>query len=153
PASPSTLLDGDRRISLDQAVAADPRAMLGTECAARFDDRLPFLLKVLAIERALSIQVHPDVAQAARGFDRGAAAGRPPGERGYVDAGAKPERLCALEPMSVLAGARPAEEAARLIALIGASALDPVAAALASGGMAAAVATLARWPQAARARL
>ena len=49
-------------------VAADPVGMLGPEIAARFKNRLPFLLKVLAADQALSIQTHPTRAQAEAGF-------------------------------------------------------------------------------------
>ena len=44
------------------------RASSGRECVARFGPRLPFLLKVLSADRALSIQVHPSRAQAETGF-------------------------------------------------------------------------------------
>ena len=45
-------------------------ASSGRDCAARFGDRLPFLLKVLSADQALSIQVHPSRAQAQAGFAR-----------------------------------------------------------------------------------
>ena len=45
-------------------IAADPDRELGPSCAARFGPRLPFLLKVLSAEAALSIQLHPSRAQA-----------------------------------------------------------------------------------------
>src|SRR5260370_32749438 len=54
--------------ALDAVIAADPDRELGPDCASRFGGRLPFLLKVLSAERALSIQVHPSRAQAQAGF-------------------------------------------------------------------------------------
>src|SRR5512133_2014116 len=51
-------------VTLDAVIAGDPQRELGAECAARFGGRLPFLLKVLSAEKALSIQVHPSRAQA-----------------------------------------------------------------------------------------
>ena len=56
------------RTTLDAVIAADPARELGAECAARFGGRLPFLLKVLAAEKALSIQVHPSREQAEAGY-------------------------------------------------------------------------------------
>ena len=72
---------GCSEVSLAAAILADPVAVLGRECTARFGPRLPFLLKVLAVARALSIQVHPSPAQAAAGFAEKQAAGIPQGER------------------------------------------------------------------------
>ena len=58
PAAPSRLCQPDgSEVSLAAAILADPVAVLGRECTARFGPRLPFLLKLLAVARALSIQV------------------------------------------------------------------------------------------------
>src|ERR1700761_7148152 len=43
-------------VTLDKLIAADPAAARGPPVAARFGGRLPFLLKVLAADQALSIQ-------------------------------------------------------------------------------------------------
>ena len=51
---------------LAAVVAADPVGELGKECVERFGPRLPFLLKVLAPGRAISIQAHPSAEQATR---------------------------------------------------------------------------------------
>ncbi len=67
---------------------------------------LPYLLKVLAVERALSVQVHPDHARAAQRF--AAASGS------YVDACGKPELLVTLTPFEAMAGFRDDHSAARL---------------------------------------
>ena len=53
-------------------IAADPAALLGASTCERFGPRLPFLLKVLAAAEPLSLQAHPDAAQAPGGL-RGAA--------------------------------------------------------------------------------
>jgi mannose-6-phosphate isomerase len=63
--------------TLDEVIAAAPERALGVECAARFGDRLPFLLKVLSAAKALSIQVHPSRAQAQGGRPRTPRACRP----------------------------------------------------------------------------
>jgi mannose-6-phosphate isomerase len=61
-------------------------------------DRLPFLLKILAAEAPLSIQAHPNPAQAVEGFARENAAGLPisAANRNYKDDRAKPELIVAL---------------------------------------------------------
>ena len=79
---------------------------------AEFGPRLPFLLKVLAAETPLSLQVHPTLAQAREGFAREEAAGVDPAatERNYKDAFHKPEMILALTPFEALCGFRPAAE-------------------------------------------
>src|SRR5581483_12063412 len=54
--------------TLERVIDADPAAALGPAVVERFGPRLPFLLKILAAERALSIQVHPSLEQARAGF-------------------------------------------------------------------------------------
>jgi len=73
---------------------------------------LPFLFKLLAAGKPLSIQAHPNLAQAAEGFNReeksGIALDDP--KRNYKDPNHKPEILCAISPFTVMAGFRePAE--------------------------------------------
>ncbi|MCW2289878.1 mannose-6-phosphate isomerase type 1 [Leucobacter luti] len=76
---------------------------------------LPFLLKVLAIGAPLSLQVHPDLDQAAAGFAAEEAAGIPRDarERNYGDANHKPELLVALSEVTALSGFRPLQDARR----------------------------------------
>ena len=68
PSAPSGVERAGTRTTLDAVIAADPARELGPRCAARFGGRLPFLLKVLAAEQALSIQVHPSREQAEGGY-------------------------------------------------------------------------------------
>jgi mannose-6-phosphate isomerase len=75
--------------------------------------RLPFLLKVLAAERPLSLQAHPTPELAAAGFAREEAAGIPidAPERNYKDPFHKPELIYALsDPFRALCGFRPVAE-------------------------------------------
>jgi mannose-6-phosphate isomerase len=75
--------------------------------------RLPFLLKVLAAERPLSLQAHPTPALAEAGFAREEAAGIPidAPERNYKDPFHKPELIYALsDPFRALCGFRPVAE-------------------------------------------
>ena len=52
PAAPSSLRQPDgSEVSLAAAIHANPVAVLGRECMARFGGRMPFLLKVLAAAR------------------------------------------------------------------------------------------------------
>jgi mannose-6-phosphate isomerase len=90
---------------------------------------LPFLVKILAAERALSIQVHPTRAQAEAGYDREQAAGIPLGarERDYVDRNHKPELLCALTPFEGLCGFAPVDRTLALLAELALPELDFVA--------------------------
>jgi mannose-6-phosphate isomerase len=105
PGDPSTV-DGNG--SLLEVIAADPVSQLGSDAAARWGDRLPFLLKVLAAEEPLSLQAHPSDEQAAAGYAREDTAGIPRDapNRNYPDPTAKPELLCALTEFHALAGFR-----------------------------------------------
>lgn len=110
PDDPSRLPDGT---TLDSAIAADPTGQLGPLVVAAFGPRLPFLAKVLAAQRPLSLQVHPTLSQAQAGFAAEQAAGIIGGN--YTDDNHKPELICALTPFSGLAGFRPIEPTARLL--------------------------------------
>ncbi|HEX4221909.1 MAG TPA: mannose-6-phosphate isomerase, class I [Pseudonocardiaceae bacterium] len=109
PDDPSTVLgaDGVER-SLIEVLEADPVGMLGEKCAQRWDNRLPFLLKVLAADEPMSMQAHPSAEQALAGFEREEANGIPrtAASRNYPDPTAKPELVCALTEFHVLAGFR-----------------------------------------------
>ena len=67
---------------------------------------LPFLCKLIAVEKPLSIQAHPTKAQAVEGFEReeklGLSLKNP--KRCYKDVNSKPELLCALTPFTMMAG-------------------------------------------------
>jgi len=67
---------------------------------------LPFLLKLIAVEKPLSIQVHPNKEQAREGFKRENEAGIPIDSplRNYKDQNAKNEIICALTPFTLIAG-------------------------------------------------
>src|SRR5689334_1082694 len=66
PGWPSTVTSATPALAgqrLDEVIERDPAAFLG---AGR--SRLPFLMKVLAADAPLSLQVHPDPEQAKAGF-------------------------------------------------------------------------------------
>lgn len=136
PGAPSQLAAADR--TLAELVAEDPEAALGADLARRTGPRLPFLFKVLAAERALSIQAHPSPEQAAAGFRRENDANVPldAANRNYSDDQAKPEMVCALGPFEALCGFAPASRIeARLSALraAGAEGLEDLLDLVASG--------------------
>jgi len=160
PSSPSRLDRAGVRTTLDAVITADPAGELGSRCAARFGGRLPFLLKVLAVDKALSIQVHPSREQAEAGFRAENERGLLPGDKGrnYVDDWPKPEILSALTPFEMLAGMRTSADAAALLRALDVGELTPVAAGLeaAAGAPSALTAALARvlsWPDGERAAL
>jgi mannose-6-phosphate isomerase len=101
---------------LDRLVAERPLDLLGSEVFDRFGPRLPFLLKILAIAKPLSVQVHPTADRARAAFEGEADV---PGEHRYVDPYPKPELLYALEPVDALCGFRPVADVERLLALVG----------------------------------
>ena len=74
--------------------------------------RLSFLVKFLAADSALSIQVHPNPSQAKAGFAKENAAGLSltARERNYKDESHKPEILIALTEFEALCGFRPRKE-------------------------------------------
>lgn len=85
--------------------------------------RLPYLLKVLACARPLSLQTHPNAGQAQAGFERGV----------FVDANPKPELLCAVTPFQALCGVRPVEATLGLLRELGIDHLARVVAELGPG--------------------
>ena len=109
PGDPSRVVgaDGVERSLLD-LIEADPEGQLGQECAQRWKNRLPFLLKILAVEEPLSMQAHPSAEQSAEGHAREETLGIPRDapNRNYPDPTAKPELVCALTEFHALAGFR-----------------------------------------------
>ncbi|MFC8373912.1 mannose-6-phosphate isomerase, class I [Streptomyces sp. NPDC057239] len=131
PARPAGLTRDGRATTLHEVVAAAPERELGSECARRFGGRLPFLLKVLAAEQPLSIQVHPDREQARTAF--GAQLGAGDGQGTYADDWPKPELLYALTRFEVLAGFRERDEAVAVFDGLGLADVRPVTDVLRAG--------------------
>lgn len=108
PDGPAKVHTDGRRVPLAEWIEADPEGRLGAAVVARFGAELPFLLKLLAVARPLSLQVHPDSEKAQEGFARERrGSGVPDQERRYRDARHKPELVCALSPFHALQGFRP----------------------------------------------
>ncbi|MFE6524005.1 mannose-6-phosphate isomerase, class I [Streptomyces sp. NPDC057794] len=115
------------RGTLVEVIDADPEKELGPAAVTKFGPRLPFLLKLLAAGAPLSLQVHPDLAQAKEGYAdeerRGIPVDAP--HRNYKDANHKPELICALTPFDGLCGFRAPLEAAGLLDDLGVDSLKP----------------------------
>ncbi|MBA5685370.1 mannose-6-phosphate isomerase, class I [Photobacterium damselae subsp. damselae] len=92
---------------LSDFIATNPDAILGATTQAQFGE-LPYLFKVLAAEKALSIQVHPNKAQAEIGFAKEEEMGiaRNAANRNYKDPNHKPELVFALTPYQAMNGFR-----------------------------------------------
>ncbi len=156
PSAPSGVRRPGTSTTLDKVIAADPSRELGAACTARFGGRLPFLLKFLAADKALSIQVHPSREQAEAGYREETARGLAPGDksRNYADDWPKPEILCALTRFEVLAGMRATADAAALLGALRVRELDPLTADLAAAAgpaaLTAALGAILTWPAADR---
>ncbi len=92
---------------LDQLIAKAPNQWLGQAAAESFGE-LPYLLKVLDVANPLSIQVHPNMAQAKFGYAQenadGIALTDP--KRNFKDENHKPELALALSDFWLLYGLR-----------------------------------------------
>ncbi|MFE1291388.1 mannose-6-phosphate isomerase, class I [Streptomyces sp. NPDC058751] len=134
PAAPSRIDRGRGPLALDKLLAASPLPELGPALTRRFGPRLPFLLKVLAVDAPLSVQVHPDQAQAAAGFARENAQGIPleAPHRTYRDDQHKPEMIVALTPFRALCGFRSPERCGDLLEFLDVPGLGQYAALLRS---------------------
>jgi mannose-6-phosphate isomerase len=133
PGAPSGVVIGGSERPLPELLAEDPETMLGP-AAARLGTSLPFLLKLLAAAEPLSLQAHPNLAQARAGFEREDAAGVPldARERSYRDRNHKPELIVALTRFHALAGFRAVDETRALFRELGLHELAPFLSALAA---------------------
>ncbi|MCB9642233.1 MAG: mannose-6-phosphate isomerase, class I [Myxococcales bacterium] len=108
PKAPSQVLMGEEKHSLLALMQYESTKILGEDVDRRFTGRLPFLLKVLAAEKPLSIQAHPNLEQARTGYARENELGIPVDawDRSYRDDNHKPELICAMTPFWALRGFR-----------------------------------------------
>ena len=98
PKAPSQVYHDGKWESLLQVIEAHPADVLGKEAAEKFGGKLPYLFKVLAAAKPLSIQAHPNSHQAREGFERENRLGISlmSSNRNYKDDNHKPECICAL---------------------------------------------------------
>lgn len=105
PKSSSTIFVNQQSISLWKAINEEPLTYIGDTIKQKYGG-LPFLFKILDVQRALSIQVHPSLSEAIEGFDREDNAGIPLDSpiRNYKDRNHKPEMMVALSDFWLLHG-------------------------------------------------
>ena len=80
----------------------DNKALMGHDISSKYSSKLPFLFKVLSINKALSIQAHPNkkLAEKLHAQD----------PKNYPDDNHKPEMTIAITPFEGLCGFRPLKE-------------------------------------------
>lgn len=107
----SMVKQGSTHVSLSELIKQDPSALLSQSTAKTFGD-LPFLFKILAADKALSIQVHPNKQDAELGYAKEQELGVPLSafNRNYKDANHKPELVYALTEYQAMNGFRPFDE-------------------------------------------
>ncbi|CAI6332685.1 unnamed protein product [Periconia digitata] len=99
PSLPSKDLETQRTLL---ELVKDNQALLSQGIAKRYENKLPFLFKVLSINKALSIQAHPNkqLAEQLHAKD----------SKNYPDDNHKPEMTIAVTPFDGLCGFRPLAE-------------------------------------------
>ncbi|EHH1181470.1 mannose-6-phosphate isomerase, class I [Vibrio vulnificus] len=107
PSASSSISKASVDVSLYEVIASNPDYWLGKRTKENFSS-LPFLMKVLAAEEPLSIQVHPSKKAAELGFAKENQQGIPldAANRNYKDANHKPELVYALTPYLAMNGFR-----------------------------------------------
>lgn len=112
PALPAKVCVQHKTVSLATLIEQIPEILLGHDAIERFGAELPYLFKILAASRPLSIQAHPDRESARIGFEQEESAGIDRGSelRKFRDANHKPEIICAYTDFYALCGFRPMAE-------------------------------------------
>ena len=120
PKAPSLVNYEGKWISLADLVVKDPQDILGEKVAKKFHNQLPYLFKVLAADKPLSIQAHPSLELARKGFENENKQGIPinAAHRNYKDDNHKPECLCALSSFWALYGFRKIDDILSLMGKI-----------------------------------
>ena len=105
PSAPSEIENASNKQSLIEFLSQNLTA-LGQASRQQFGDELPYLLKILDVEKPLSIQLHPTKAQAEKGFEAENAKGvsLTDSTRTYKDRNHKPEMMIALSDFWLLHG-------------------------------------------------
>ena len=108
PKAPSKVKCNGKWRSLLALIDENSKDILGEKVAPKFQNRLPYLFKVLAAAKPLSIQAHPSLEQAKKGFKRENKLSIPldAPDRNYKDDNHKPECICALTFFWALNGFR-----------------------------------------------
>ncbi|MDY0244789.1 MAG: mannose-6-phosphate isomerase, class I [Sphaerochaeta sp.] len=106
--------------NLSSFLKGDSDHWFGEDHIESFGDELPLLFKVLAIEKPLSIQVHPDKLQAKAGWEwEEIIRKRLPQELwNYKDPNRKAEVIYALTPITAMCGFRPLDQIVPVLKLL-----------------------------------
>ena len=102
PKLSSEIIIGGDIYNLKNTVEQYPNEILGETVAIRFGNKIPFLLKVLSANQALSIQTHPNKKEAIELHKNES--------KNYPDDNHKPEIAITLDSLSSLVGFRPLDE-------------------------------------------
>lgn len=105
--APSEVEINNERFILSEMIANNPIKILGERVAEKYENQLPFLLKVLSIDRALSIQSHPnkDLAEILHKKD----------PTNYPDDNHKPEIAIAIDELKAIVGLKSYTEIKELL--------------------------------------
>ena len=135
PSAPSEIDNAGNKQSLIEFLSQNPTA-LGQASRQQFGDELPYLLKILDVEKPLSIQLHPTKAQAEKGFEAENVKGvaLTDSTRTYKDRNQKPEMMIALSDFWLLHGFKTKSQI--LTTLNARSSLQPLAEKLGTQGLA-----------------
>ncbi len=115
----STIHVEGKEVLLSDFINKDKSGILSSKTKKQFGE-LPFLFKVLAVEKATSIQVHPSKEEAEKGFANEDALGvaRSASNRNYRDHNHKPELVYALTPYQALNGFRSFTDIVSLFSIV-----------------------------------
>ena len=96
PKAPSEILIENQKYNLVDVIKENSNEILGERIAEKFNNTLPFLLKILSINKALSIQAHPDKSLAKLLHTNDPA--------NYPDENHKPEIAIAIDNLKAIVG-------------------------------------------------
>lgn len=144
---PASLNYLGKEMTLPELIEQNPETLLGKKVSSLFDNKLPFLFKILDVNQMLSIQSHPTKAAAEIGFKAENDRGIPitAAHRNYKDDNHKPEVMVALTDFWLLHGFKTPE--AIRVALETVPEFSSLLPILAEGGIKQLYKTIMEWPQ------
>ncbi len=116
PKGEGSVIDSEgNAVRISRFIEKNSSAVLGSRCSKKYGGKLPFLFKIIAAERALSIQVHPAKYEAEKGFadEEKRKIDINSSSRNYKDRNHKPELIYALTDFSLMKGFRNGEDICR----------------------------------------
>lgn len=118
PKAPSLVSVESEWMPLNKLISDHKKETLGEVVSKSFFGKLPYLFKVLDVEKMLSIQVHPDKKSAEVGYYAEEKGGIPSSafDRNFKDDNHKPELMWALTDFWLLHGFRSEQEISEILA-------------------------------------